>query len=184
MMKHAKTQENMAHSQDKKKSTGNRRKPTLLLFLLSFHFYYHTHNPPDTKCVGFFPPYHTLLQHMLSILQVNSILTIVNCGSLGYPQLHSDLTTNWRLPWPLPWIRLLAIVAQRTQGDTFTSLLKDVIKDTDEQPGEEIYRVGSGRISSTGVVWVCAYSLLISFCPGNEPYFLVSLHASSFFTKK
>lgn len=32
----------------------------------------------------------------------------------------------------------------------FTSLLKDLIKDIDEQPNEEIHRARSGRVPSTG----------------------------------
>ena len=49
----------------------------------------------------------------------------------------------------------------------FTSLLKDMMKDTDEQPDEEIHRVRSGRVPKTGIsvslglgcvsflVWIC-----------------------------
>ena len=33
---------------------------------------------------------------------------------------------------------------------TFTRLLKDMMKDTDEQPDEEIRKVRSGRVLSTG----------------------------------
>ena len=32
----------------------------------------------------------------------------------------------------------------------FTGILKDTIKDTDEQPDEEIHRVRSGRVLSAG----------------------------------
>ena len=32
-----------------------------------------------------------------------------------------------------------------------TSLLKDMIKNTDDQPDEEIHRASSGRVMSTGV---------------------------------
>lgn len=32
----------------------------------------------------------------------------------------------------------------------FTSLLKDLIKDIDEQPNEEIQRARTGRVPSTG----------------------------------
>lgn len=32
----------------------------------------------------------------------------------------------------------------------FTSLLKDMIKETDEQPGEEIHKASSGRVLSVG----------------------------------
>ena len=50
----------------------------------------------------------------------------------------------------------------------FTSLLKDMIKDTDEQSDEEIYRARSGKVPSTGTsvpmelgcltfpVWMCS----------------------------
>ena len=33
---------------------------------------------------------------------------------------------------------------------TFTSLLKDLLKDIDEEPDEEIYKTRSGRVPSTG----------------------------------
>ena len=41
-------------------------------------------------------------------------------------------------------------VVYKTQENTFATLLKDTIKDTVEQPGEEIYRVMSGEILSIG----------------------------------
>ena len=41
-------------------------------------------------------------------------------------------------------------VAHRTQGNTHTSLLKDMIRDTEKQPDEEIYRVQSQRVLSIG----------------------------------
>jgi len=41
-------------------------------------------------------------------------------------------------------------VAHRTQGNTFTSLLKPTIKDADEQLDEEMHRVKPGRVLSTG----------------------------------
>lgn len=34
-------------------------------------------------------------------------------------------------------------MAHRTQGNTYTSLLKDMVKDPDEQPGEEKHRAKS-----------------------------------------
>ena len=39
---------------------------------------------------------------------------------------------------------MFARAAHRTQGNTY--LLEDEIKDTDEQPDEEIHRVRSGRV--------------------------------------
>ena len=51
---------------------------------------------------------------------------------------------------------------------TFTSLLKDIVKDTDEQPDEEMHRARSGRVLSAGAsvplelgcvtlpVWLCS----------------------------
>ena len=49
-----------------------------------------------------------------------------------------------------PWIWLIARTILRTQGNTFTSLLRDLPKDTDEQPDEEIHRVRSRWILTTG----------------------------------
>lgn len=43
-----------------------------------------------------------------------------------------------------------ARTAHRTQGNTFTSLLKEMIEDTDEQLDKEIHRVRSGRARRTG----------------------------------
>lgn len=40
--------------------------------------------------------------------------------------------------------------AGRTQGNTFTSLVKVMIMDTDEQSDEEIYRTRSGRVPNSG----------------------------------
>ena len=37
-------------------------------------------------------------------------------------------------------------MAHRTQGNTFSSLLKYMIKERNEQPDEETHRVRSGRI--------------------------------------
>lgn len=41
-------------------------------------------------------------------------------------------------------------MAQKTQKLMFTSLLKDMIKDTDGQSDEEVHRGRSGRVPSTG----------------------------------
>lgn len=46
----------------------------------------------------------------------------------------------------LDWINLLEQITElRKTLVTFTSLLKDMIKDTDRQPDKEIHRVKSGR---------------------------------------
>ena len=51
-----------------------------------------------------------------------------------------------------PWIWLIARTILRTQGNTFTSLLRDLPKDTDEQPDEEMHRLRSGRVLSAGAL--------------------------------
>ena len=73
----------------------------------------------------------------------------------------------------------LLVQLHRTPGNTYyqfikltslgTSLLKDLIKDTVEQPGEETYRVRSGRVPSTRDLG-CG-TLLVHGCvhqPGNS----------------
>lgn len=48
----------------------------------------------------------------------------INCNhsSSGHPHLLSDLTTNWRLLWPCPQVRLLARAVHRTQRHTYLYL--------------------------------------------------------------
>ena len=116
---------------------------------------------------GGFPPPSNSLGHQLGILQCTQFCyylpgtrsqetapsplhtPISSCRSPGYPQLLSDSATNRGSPWPpLPPIQLPARPAHRTQGNTFTSFffLKDMVKDLDEQPGEEIQRTRSGKV--------------------------------------
>ena len=45
---------------------------------------------------------------------------------------------------------LLEQLTELRETLTFTSLLKDMIKDTDEEPGEEKHGARSGRVLSTG----------------------------------
>ena len=56
------------------------------------------------------------------------------------------------VPTSPPLIQGVARGAHRTQGNTFTILLKDLIKDTDEQPDEEMHRLRSGRVLSAGAL--------------------------------
>lgn len=78
--------------------------------------------------------------------------SVPSSRSPHYPKLLSSCATRHRFPWtPPPWIWLFARSAQRTQRNTyFTSLLKDTIKDTEEQLDEEIHRVRSERVPNTG----------------------------------
>lgn len=58
-----------------------------------------------------------------------------------------------------------AWASHRTQGSTYltcTSLLKDMMKDTDEQRDEEIYRVRSGRIPGSGALSPWSWDVLPS----------------------
>lgn len=58
-----------------------------------------------------------------------------------------------------------AWASHRTQGSiylTFTSLLKYMMKDTDEQRDEEIYRVKSGRIPVSGALSPWSWGVLPS----------------------
>lgn len=83
-------------------------------------------------------------------------MPITSGRPLGYPQLLSSLATNRKFLWlPPPQIWLFAIMAHRTQGNTCLHLpicciIKNTVKNTDEQSDEEIYRVKSGRVPNTG----------------------------------
>ena len=61
-----------------------------------------------------------------------------------------------------PWIWLIARTILRTQGNTFTSLLRDLPKDTDEQPDEEAHRVESRRMKSQEQVLLSPWSWGVS----------------------
>ena len=91
----------------------------------------------------------------------------------GYPQILSDLVETWRFPQPPLQVNLLEQLTELREILTFTSLLKDMIKDTDEQPDEEIHRVRSGRVPSAGAsvpVELGCITLLVCGCvhpPGS-----------------
>jgi len=64
-------------------------------------------------------------------------MPIASSWSLGYPQLLFNLATNQAL------LRYDCLCGSQNSGKylfMFTSLLKEVIKDTDEQSDEEIMR--------------------------------------------
>ena len=62
---------------------------------------------------------------------------------------HSSILA-WRIPWTEEPGKLLSTGLQRVghKLKRFTTHLEDIIKDTDEQPDEEIRRVRSGRVHS------------------------------------
>ena len=57
-------------------------------------------------------------------------------------------------------------MAHRTQGNIYLHLPVYYIKDTDEQPGEEVFRVRFGRVLSTGasVPMGLRYAVLVCGC--------------------
>lgn len=64
-----------------------------------------------------------------------------NSRSSSDLELLCDLATYQRfLSTPLSCIQLFARATHRIQGNMFTSLLKNMIENTDEQPVEEIHR--------------------------------------------
>lgn len=118
----------------------------------------HTHNTSDTRRVRYFP--HTR-PFTTTPSWVSSHSTQFWCY---LPRAH---VTCHRLrgrsqevaPRQMPVSRnrlctvsALPLTTRRTQGHllTFTGLLKEMTKDTDEWPHEEMCRVRSGRVSSTG----------------------------------
>lgn len=73
---------------------------------------------------------------------------VVMCAS-------DQLSMNQRFPWSLPWVQPFARAAHRTQGNTYLCLLvyyiiEERIKGTEEQSDEEVHKVRSGRVLSTG----------------------------------
>lgn len=85
----------------------------------------------------------------LTLLQM-PIICSRSQGSPGCPKLLADLATNRRfsrLP-PLPQlglVNLLEWLPELRETLMFMSLLKDMIKDTDEHPEQEIHTARSGR---------------------------------------
>lgn len=86
----------------------------------------------------------------------------------------------------LYFIILFAKASYRTQGNTFTSLSKDMIKETDEQPNEEAHGVMSGWVLSprNSILWCWVGSPSCCECvhpPGScaNPYYLYFVKASS-----
>ena len=64
---------------------------------------------------------------------------------IGYPQLLFDLTRRgFRDLLPLGFNCVLKQLTELRKTHPFTSLLKDMIKDTDEQPDEARHRRGLG----------------------------------------
>ena len=123
------------------------------------------------------PPYPAPLQ-----------MPIERSRSTGYPQPLSDFATNRRVPQPPPlWIWLFARAAHRTQGNTFMSLSKNMIKDVDEQPEEAVHRARSGRVQSTRAAvpwtWAVPSSQYTDMCTNLEvprtPYYWDSTASSS-----
>lgn len=91
-------------------------------------------------------------------------MLITSKGSPNYPQLLLDLAANWQFSQPPPLVQSFAVMAHRTQGDTYYSWL--VIKNMcQEQLTEQICRARSGESQ-------CRSSVLMSFCvhqPGSSP---------------
>lgn len=143
------------------------RKLTLLLCvspLLSHH--YHTHNTLTGVCGG------SYTKKFCNTSSVSYKLTQFRCYLLGdrigshdtaphficqpqvegprLPQLWSDWATNRVFPWPpFPRIQLFPRTAHGTQGNTYSNpstyyIIKDMVKDIDEQPDEEAHREREG----------------------------------------
>lgn len=89
---------------------------------------------------------------------------------IGYPQLLFDLTRRgFRDLLPLGFNDVPEQLTELRETRPFTSLLKDMIKDTDEQPDEVIYRKTSGKVLSAGVsVFLeSGYVPLVRMCSTN-----------------
>lgn len=71
---------------------------------------------------------------------------LITIRSPGYPQLLSNLASNPRFPSGL--VDFLLQLTKLRETLKFTSLLKDMIKDTDEQSDEEEFMSRSGRVLS------------------------------------
>ena len=148
------------------------------------------------KCGRFFSPQQAVLcVAKLSVLQVNSILILSTCRWPQVPQVKCSVPQDWdptplhtpqtpvakscasdpmaahqRFPWPPPQVGLICQSGSQNPGKhllLFTSLLKDMTKDTDE----ETLRAKSGRILSTGasVPWSWGCVTLLVCMPGSSP---------------
>ena len=119
------------------------------VYLFNSH-YYCTHTS-GTRCVQIFPHQANSLCHQLAVLRFNSILI----GSIWrYVRSHRWAQSHKTAPCHTH-------THTRTHSQsgsqnsrrhllTFTSLLKDMIKDTDEPPDEKIHRARSERVLRTG----------------------------------
>lgn len=102
-------------------------------------------------------------------------MPVTNSGSPGYPQSCSPA-----------WVQItgshgdlrfdkFAGGAHRTQGNKFSSSLKDMRKDTDGEPGEDERGAWSGRVPSPGTpvpVELGCVTILVHGCvhpPGSSP---------------
>lgn len=104
----------------------------------------HKHNTPDLRRVGFLTRQQSILQHLVDVLQSNSIMTptgvnadlareglsptrlppIADTGhkrrrSPCYTRLQAITTGSHNTPHATPWIQLFARTAHRTQGHVY-----------------------------------------------------------------
>ena len=101
---------------------------------------------------------------------VTGFMSILGSRSPDYPQLLYDLAINQKFPKAassglMYLLEQLLWATSKTRGRCmFTSWVKNVIKDTDEQTGEETHRLRSGWLLSlwsrgpslSWYIWMCS----------------------------
>lgn len=143
----------------------------LLWFSFTLTYYCYTHNTADQVC-GHFSYTKQLydtswLSHNLTQFHIDSVRSHrVRLSPMrmvlfyfpfisGVPQVPTtSVWLDYRLEVPMAFSPLDLIICQDSSQNlrkcppTFTSSLKDMVKDTDEQPDKELHRARSGRIES------------------------------------
>ena len=148
------------------------------------------HFTPDQQICGGFPHTNNSLQQQPSVIQFNIILNLSTWRWCRIPQVMSQSyktsvtspihtldacvsnqpAVGQRFQRP-PWgsTNLLEKLAELRETMNLTSFCKEMIKDTDEQPDEVIYRKTSGKVLSAGVsVFLeSGYVPLVRMCSTN-----------------